>query len=426
MHRNFFPAAVVCQLWLPVAVRPVLRGLSSRPAQRVFGFRSQYRQFQQRHSISTPPSRLSETEAHRDVHRKTGTKASYDETDVLKARFKDVQCINTKASRRGGRHALDVLQSLDELDGYVMVWMGLQCLESYRIFISACSIEEAKELIKSHSAGKRVLDWTSRPLARHAIESNHMANRRLLDAVAYIVVGSSELSQLEAWMKSTPAERRTHDMRPTWSTYAWKSRILAGILMGIFRWDTQQTANAAFDYFSDFVELRHRYSYHGGFLDHIGLAIPSLVLGKVLTSVTDPECYERAIPHLIELSKNGCKRRLEEAKVWLSHPTKPDANYFLELLKNVDSDPNHVLRRGYNMGNDTAKSGRFLNALALKADSILHSEGRYTEARWISDFARRTWGPDSSYEERYQRHKKTVDWGAPRPWSRSATSPGVT
>lgn len=124
----------------------------------------------------------------------------------------------------------------------------------------------------------------------------------------------------------------------------------------------------------------------------IPLAQPCMWLQKALTKVgrkgdpctgvggytlSDADAYE-AFNQRVEIVTSSDKEK--EAMLWLSHPTSPDPQPFLELLRRLRDNPQHPMLKE----NNEAQHKRAVRSKCYRTEDLLRAQGREEDAEWVS------------------------------------------
>lgn len=220
--------------------------------------------------------------------------------------------------------------------------------------------------------------------------------RALFKLLTYVLVGTGHTKTLVSWIIDRPPGIEGLPFHEIYSVLRWKGYMLARMLEALYLWDTEESLDAAIDYYTQIsIKRMHDLNWR-----HIPM-VPGFVTLKgyiIERSKLSPESYENFYKTVSQDWSLG-KQHLETTETYYSlfHPTHRTADRMILLLQRVERDSGHTLRKGTPIRGNRVAQQKFLFRLGYEAIRILKREGRYEEARWVFDTVTKVWGRDSGF-----------------------------
>ncbi|KAK5624370.1 hypothetical protein RRF57_000086 [Xylaria bambusicola] len=324
----------------------------------------------------------------------------------------ELRRIEVLAFQDNGSNALDILKALDESDGDIMVLKGMRCLQAYRKRIRPLSLEEARKVIDIDDAGKIVQDWFFQPRVRAAIETNYGENKIFLSLVAYILVGAGKATTLRTWMKQQRKGLKTTSLnnKMIYEKYKWKDTAMAMLVTALITWHPRGLADAGYDYFS--MEYEEYWPKMGGPMEFYQ-GITRSPWAQTVTHIdqnylsksypASVHSFERCASHVIDYHNrtDPFYEPMITAALQTVHPTRPSADLYVSLLREICEDQEHPFRFFCRGQSGTRKDfARYHYAVGERASRLLKSQGRYTDASFVVSTVYKIWG-DSDFLSPY-------------------------
>ncbi|KAI0839467.1 hypothetical protein F5Y06DRAFT_22824 [Hypoxylon sp. FL0890] len=340
----------------------------------------------------------------------------------------DLHAFEVRASKDGGRHALDILESLDHeprCDDSLEFYKGIICLKAYRGLFAPLSVEKAKEIISIDNAGIRVMSWALKPNIRELIEGNHEENGVLLRVISDIVVGAGHADVLKEWIHDQPEFLCGKTRKEMYDLMDWKGRLLSKLLEALIWWQPDGRADPAYDLFSEMSKEHFKYRKFKlcSPYDHVPFAPSRTLLSRLMTMEfpSSPESFDRCKQWIAAHSHTIACELFQGAVYSLHHPTHPTADPLLLFLHVADNtSPSSAsaifLSLRYRLSSPTAMNwASFIRHIGARGAELLRQADRNTDAEWLVKILEKTWGEKSDVCRKHEQLLKLVREGQDLP-----------
>ncbi|KAH9907807.1 hypothetical protein F4778DRAFT_447967 [Xylariomycetidae sp. FL2044] len=373
-------------------------------------------------SLALPTSRAQFTLHHSfhyapTVRHKSARTYSTDRTEQSKADASfdlkqeiEIEGVGVEAARDGGRNALNILESLNDVDANILILKSIQCLSAYREAISILTVEDAKRVLVADDAGRRVHDWMRGPVVWGQIEGNHPENHILLELLTAILFGTDRIQVLDDLLRYVPSgcdppgvnesnEGLSSQRFRNLPQFRWRGLLFASAIRALAWWHPHGYADAAYDYFSDIAEeerkvyqLKIPHPFNNLQFYQAMVAVSRLMCKNHPTA--SARSFDRCLRSLLYILPPHLQQ-LHKATLVLHHPTRPTPDFVLAWYRDIESNRDHFSRIW--QSKECEKLARFYGAVAAHAASLLRDQNRHNDARWVYEISVAVWGEGSRF-----------------------------
>ncbi|KAK5705272.1 hypothetical protein LTR97_002390 [Elasticomyces elasticus] len=277
---------------------------------------------------------------------------------------------------------------------------------AYRTSLDNFPREEARTKLQDDVAGPRLTAWLLSEPLRSQIqrELNEAKNRtfmwRFVHDSAYIIVGSGHMNVLKDFVLDMELDRtRVSEKTFNLVDHSWRGYVFAFICEATLSWNPRGSADQALDLVHTVAVKSRRFAAQGHPTDSRAFAKDFLLVQALVglarrlrgneNRTTDPTRFEQFVA-IQELYSNDLYRSLNTARLMFRHPRGPRTVPAVEAFREMEQNPQHDLcDRG--QGSDAARTS--LRMFAMDVARVLRSQGKSDDAKWLEEFAVKSWPP---------------------------------
>ncbi|KAK5682345.1 hypothetical protein LTS10_005472 [Elasticomyces elasticus] len=313
----------------------------------------------------------------------------------------------TPAGLNGGEHA-QVASRFDENLAHKDLSINLlaESIDAYRTSLDRLPREDARKELQDNDAGTRMTAWllNERLRSRMQRELNDSKNRtfmwRLVEDAVYIIVGSGHMKVLKDFVLDMEQDRtRVSEKTFKLVDHNWRGCVFAFICEAMLSWNPRGSADQALDLVQAVAVKPRRFAAQGHPTDSRAFAkdfplVQALVgMARRLRGnenrTTDPTRFEQFVA-IQGLYSNDIYRSLNTARLMFRHPRGPRTVPAVEAFREMEQNPQHDL---CDPGHRSDAARTSLRMFAMDVARVLRSQGNSDDAKWLEEFARKSWPP---------------------------------